>query len=73
MPGMNRLEATRRLKESPSAPRVVILTLHDTEEYRLAAEQARADGFIAKSDFGQKLLPLLETLLHEERSANLDA
>lgn len=63
MPGMNGLEATRLLKAGPSPPRVVILTLNDTEEYRQAALQAQADGFVAKSDLGQKLLPLLESLL----------
>ena len=62
MPGMNGLEATRRLKAGPNPPRVVILTLNDTEEYRQAALQAQADGFVAKSDLGQKLLPLLESL-----------
>ena len=69
MPGMNGLEATRRLKAEPDPPRVVILTLNDTEEYRQAATEAQADGFVAKSDLGQKLLPLLESLLPSTDSA----
>lgn len=62
MPGLNGLEATRLLKAGANPPRVVILTLHDTVEYRAAAEEASADGFMAKSDFGVLLLPLIETL-----------
>ncbi len=62
MPGMNGLEATRQIKALPGAPCVVILTLQDNPEYRLAAESVRADGFIAKSDFGTQLLPLIHTL-----------
>lgn len=68
MPGMNGLEATRLLKARPNPPHVVILTLNDTEEYRLAAQQAHADGFVAKSDLGQKLLPMLESFLRSSSS-----
>jgi DNA-binding NarL/FixJ family response regulator len=60
MPGINGLEVTRRLKALPNAPWIVILTLHDTFEYRAAAAEAQADGFITKSEFGDKLLPLIE-------------
>jgi DNA-binding NarL/FixJ family response regulator len=62
MPEMNGLEATRQIKAQPDAPRVVILTLYDNPEYRAAAEAVRADGFVAKSDFGAQLLPLIHTL-----------
>ena len=62
MPGMNGLEATRQIKALPGAPSVVILTLHANHEYRVAAEAAGADGFIAKSEFGTQLLPLIHTL-----------
>ena len=62
MPGMNGIEATHRIKKERGAPRVVILTLHDNSEYRAAAAAARADGFITKSEFGTKLLPLIESL-----------
>ncbi len=73
MPGMNGLEATRLLKAAPNPPRVIILTLYDTEEYRQAAQQSHADGFIAKSDLGQKLLPLLEAFLAQDCAASLAA
>jgi two-component system chemotaxis response regulator CheY len=63
MPDMNGLDATRGIKAMADPPRVVILTLFDSSEYRAAAEEARADGFIPKSEFAEKLLPLIRTFL----------
>lgn len=62
MPGLNGLEATRQIKAWPAPPRIIILTLHDNPEYRRAATDARADGFVAKSDFGVQLLPAIQSL-----------
>jgi DNA-binding NarL/FixJ family response regulator len=62
MPDMNGLEATRQIKTQPGAPRVIILTMHNSPEYRAAAEMVGADGFITKSEFGTQLLPLLYSL-----------
>lgn len=62
MPEMDGLEATRQIKKLPDAPRVIILTLHDNAEYRAAAKAAQADGFIAKSEFGTQLLPLIHAM-----------
>jgi DNA-binding NarL/FixJ family response regulator len=66
MPGTNGLEATRGIKEIPNPPQVIILTLYDNYEYQIASEAVHADGFISKSEFGSKLLPLIQ-LLFEER------
>ena len=62
MPDMNGIEATREIKIRAAVSRVVILTMHDLQEYRSQAEAAGADGFIAKADFGRDLLPLLAKL-----------
>ena len=49
LPGMNGLELTKKIKEShPSIP-VIILTNHDTPEYRKAALECGADYFISKA------------------------
>lgn len=66
MPGINGLETTRRIKAEPGAPRVIILTLHDNPEYRAASESVDADGFIAKSDFGAELLPLIRHIFEKD-------
>jgi DNA-binding NarL/FixJ family response regulator len=62
MPGMNGLEATRLLKARAEAPRVVIMTLHDNNEYREAAREVAADGFISKSAIGSQLFPMIASL-----------
>ena len=62
MPNMNGLEATRHIKAQADAPRVVILTLHDTAEYRAAAEAVGADNFVSKAEFNAQVLPLIHTL-----------
>jgi DNA-binding NarL/FixJ family response regulator len=50
MPGMNGIEATRRIVASgPGAPRVLILSAYDDEDYVTAALEAGASGYLLKS------------------------
>jgi DNA-binding NarL/FixJ family response regulator len=49
LPGMNGLELTKRIKESHPGIPVIILTNHDTPEYRKAALECGADYFISKA------------------------
>jgi DNA-binding NarL/FixJ family response regulator len=62
MPGMNGLDTTRLIKALPAPPCVVIMTLYDLAEYRNAARDAMADGFIAKSSIRSQLLPMIASL-----------
>ncbi len=62
MPEMNGLEATNLIKAQAKAPRVVMLTLNDSSEYRAAATAAGADDFVTKSEFATVLLPLIDSL-----------
>ena len=48
MPGMDGLEATRLLARSESAPKVVMLTTFDLDEYVYEALRAGASGFLLK-------------------------
>lgn len=61
MPHRNGLEATRIIKQRWPSKVVVIATMNDDPAYRLRAQEARADGFIAKSD----LKPGLEATFGE--------
>src|SRR6266545_742373 len=62
MPGMGGLEATRRLKAAPGAPRVIMLSFHEHSMYRRASQDAGANGFIPKSKLGTALLPMIHSL-----------
>lgn len=66
MPGQNGLEATRIIKQKWPLVRVLIATTHDNPMYRLQADEAKADGFVRKSD----LKPALEAFL-KARGAGL--
>jgi DNA-binding NarL/FixJ family response regulator len=48
MPGLDGLEATRRLLAGPDPPRVLVLTTFDLDEYVYDALRAGASGFILK-------------------------
>jgi len=48
MPGMDGLEATRRLLSERDAPRVLMLTTFDLDEYVYDALRAGASGFLLK-------------------------
>jgi DNA-binding NarL/FixJ family response regulator len=48
MPGMDGIEATRRIAATPSATRVLILTTFDLDEYAYAGLRAGASGFLLK-------------------------
>ena len=62
MPGMNGLEATRRIKQQHDAPKVLIVTLHDESTYRVLAKDAGADGFLLKENFVTELPGLVTSL-----------
>jgi DNA-binding NarL/FixJ family response regulator len=48
MPGLDGIEATRRIAASGSPARIVILTTYDVDEYVLSALRAGASGFLLK-------------------------
>lgn len=48
MPGMDGIEATRRIVASGAPTRVLVLTTFDLDEYVYAAVRAGASGFLLK-------------------------
>jgi DNA-binding NarL/FixJ family response regulator len=62
MPDLSGLTVLRLAKSRPHAPRVIILTIHDLDEYRAAATAAGADGFVAKQELTTALVPLIRQL-----------
>jgi DNA-binding NarL/FixJ family response regulator/class 3 adenylate cyclase len=62
MPGLNGLEATRRIIEGPNAPRVLVLTTFDMNEYVYEAMKAGASGFLLKDVRPEQLIDAVRTV-----------
>ncbi|HEX8237554.1 MAG TPA: response regulator transcription factor [Abditibacteriaceae bacterium] len=73
MPGMSGIAATQRLKAQPRAPRVIVLTFHDSPEYRLLCTTMGADGFVSKLECDTELMPLIDELFAQELPTNKEA
>jgi DNA-binding NarL/FixJ family response regulator len=56
MPGMDGIEATRRIVSSGSTARVLVLTTFDLDEYVFAAIRAGAAGFLIKDAMPAELV-----------------
>jgi len=62
MPELDGLEATRRILASNGAPRVLILTTFDLDEYVYDALRAGASGFVLKDDPPEQLIAAIRTV-----------
>ncbi|MEV4417607.1 response regulator transcription factor [Catellatospora sp. NPDC049609] len=62
MPGMDGLEATRRITASGGGPAVLILTTFDRDDYLFAALQAGASGFLLKNGTPETLIEAVRVL-----------
>lgn len=68
---MNGMIVLHAIKAQPHPPCVIIITLHDQDEYREAARQAGANGFISKRDFATALAPLVHTLFNDDGAIDM--
>lgn len=62
MPGMDGIEATRRVVAEHPATRVLVLTTFDVDEYAFAALRAGASGFLLKSARPDELVEAIRTV-----------
>jgi DNA-binding NarL/FixJ family response regulator len=62
MPGTDGIEATRQVTALPGAPRVVVLTTFDLDEYVVAAIGAGASGFLLKDAAPEDMLAAVRTV-----------
>jgi len=62
MPGMDGIEATRRIVEEHPASRVLVLTTFDVDDLAFAALRAGASGFLLKSARPDELLDAIRTV-----------
>ena len=52
LPGIDGLEATRRITGTHNSLKVIVLSTYEVGEYESRAKEAGAIGFISKSEFG---------------------
>jgi DNA-binding NarL/FixJ family response regulator len=69
MPGMDGIEATRRIRRLAGAPRVIILTTFDLDEYVLSALRAGASGFLLKDALAADLVAAVRAVVSGEAVA----
>ena len=62
MPGLNGLAVASLIKAEDSPPKIVMMTLEDSEEHRASAIVAGADAFLPKSEFARELGTVVEAL-----------
>ena len=62
LPGLNGIEATRRIKAGHPQVSVIGLTVHDEDQYVFALLEAGAAGYLLKDVEGQELLRAVEAV-----------
>jgi two-component system response regulator NreC len=62
MPRLNGLEAARRIHKALPRARILVLTMHDDEEYVLKTVRAGASGYLVKDGAASELVAALRAL-----------
>lgn len=62
MPGLNGLDATRQIMKVHPLAKVLILTVHESDQLAREVLDAGARGYLLKSDAGQDLVSAVEAL-----------
>jgi DNA-binding NarL/FixJ family response regulator len=62
IPGMDGLEATRRIKKKNPGIKVLILTQHGDKEYVLSSIKAGADGYVPKIAASSELISAIRAV-----------
>jgi len=72
MPRMNGMEAIREIKKQSPSTKIIVLTVHKTEEYVLASLDAGADGYLLKEATHAELLAAIRNVLAGKRYLSPD-
>jgi DNA-binding NarL/FixJ family response regulator len=73
MAGLNGLEATRRAVREHRPARVVVLSMHTTEEYVVQVLEAGASGYLAKDAAAEELVRAIRTVMLGETYLSAEA
>jgi len=67
MPRMTGLDAIKEIKRVNADTKIIVLTVHSTEEYILATLQAGADGYVLKDAHSTELMTAIRHVLGGRR------
>ena len=62
MPNLGGIEATRRIRRQPDDPQILMLTMHDSEQFFFQAIQAGASGYVTKAAPEWELLTAIRSV-----------
>ncbi len=62
MTGLNGLEATRQIKQEHPSVKVLILTMHETDQYLSEMLEAGASGYVVKTTTSSELISAIRTV-----------
>ena len=65
MPGLNGIEATRAIRKTQPAVKIVLLTLYESVDLVRSAFRAGAKGYLLKTDAEQELVRALTVVIGE--------
>ncbi len=63
MPRIHGLEAIREIRKTSPATKILVLTVHDDEEYIAVTLRSGASGYVLKNDSYKELLSSIKTVL----------
>jgi DNA-binding NarL/FixJ family response regulator len=66
MPGLNGLDTTRQLKKRFPKLKILILTMHDNEEYIFETLRAGASGYLIKRSAPNELISAIHSVYRDE-------
>jgi len=66
MPGMNGLEATTRIRENNPDIKILVLTMHQSDDYFFKFLDAGASGYFVKGGSSSELITALRAVWHGE-------
>lgn len=67
MPGLNGIEATRRIRKTSRRTEVLALSLHESEHYASEVLAAGARGYVFKSDAAQEVVQAVRSIRGKKR------
>ncbi len=70
MPKMNGIESIKEIKKRAPGTKILVLTVHKTDEYITAALQAGADGYVLKDSSSVDLKSAIQNALKGEFAAS---